>query len=76
MKLAKDKKQHAAGGFLLGLLIPGAWGIVAWYTAAVGKEFYDGRSGKGTEDIEDVYVTCLGGIVGSILNALILWLVL
>jgi hypothetical protein len=77
MKIAKDKQQHALAGFLIGLLIPAPWGIVAWYTAAIGKEWWDSKGNvNGTEDIKDVYWTCLGGIVGTILNTILLWLVL
>lgn len=75
MNWQKDKQQHALAGFLIGLLIPAPWSIVAWHAAAIGKEWWDSK-GNGTEDIEDVYATCAGGIVGTILNALLLWLVL
>lgn len=66
-----NRWKHLVGGFVLGLLLT----FISPLTAAGCLEFKDVQWG-GKWDWIDFGLTCLGGLVGGVINALVLWLLL
>lgn len=66
-----NRWKHLVGGFVLGLFLT----FISPLTAAGCLEFKDVQWG-GKWDWTDFLLTCVGGLVGGSLNALVLWLLL
>jgi hypothetical protein len=65
----KDKRLHAAAGFIIALLlsvISPLIGIIATVVAGIGKEVYDKVIKKGKAELLDFVFTFLGGVLGVI----------
>ena len=66
-----NRWKHLVGGFVLGLFLT----FISPLTAAGCLEFKDVQWG-GKWSWIDFGLTCLGGLVGGVINALVLWLLL
>lgn len=63
-----NRWKHLVGGFVLGLLLT----FISPLTAAGCLEFKDVQWG-GKWSWIDFLLTCLGGLIGGMINALVLW---
>jgi len=74
---SQDKLLHLGAGYMTGASItaiadlcnsknPHAWGILTSALVAGGKEYYDYRTGTGTVEGLDAWMTFIGGVLGSI----------
>jgi hypothetical protein len=76
MKIANDKIQHFIAGFLLsGLGIIWFPLIVSGFIFAIGKEVYDGYTGKGVVEFYDVVATVIGSLTVILIIILIDWFI-
>lgn len=66
-----NRWKHLVGGFVLGLFLT----FISPITAAGCLEFKDVQWG-GKWSWIDFLLTCLGGLVGGVINTLVLWLLL
>lgn len=66
-----NRWKHLVGGFVLGLFLT----FISPLTAAGCLEFKDVQWG-GKWSWIDFTLTCLGGLIGGVINALVLWLLL
>lgn len=65
-----NRRKHFLGGILCGLCLT----IIFAIGAACGMEFKDRQNG-GKWDWYDWSATCLGGAIGNIIQALLLWMI-
>lgn len=65
---ASNRWKHLLGGFLLGMFLT----VISPITAAGCLEFKDVQWG-GKWSWIDFLLTCVGGLVGGVINALVLW---